>query len=52
MVRAPKDVQRAFILEATLADPVCAAILDRAARSNWTAGGCARARSIKMSGTP
>ncbi len=30
MLKAPKDVQRAFILEATLADPVCAAILDRA----------------------
>jgi len=30
MVGAPESDQRAFILEAALADPVCAAILDRA----------------------
>jgi hypothetical protein len=30
MAGAPEDMQRAFILEAALADPVCAAILDRA----------------------
>ena len=30
MAGAPEQDQRAFVLEATLADPVCAAILDRA----------------------
>jgi hypothetical protein len=30
MLHAPAEDQRAFILEAALADPVCAAILDRA----------------------